>query len=293
MSDANKYMPPCVGQYEVDDATCDGDIKASDPEDRIHCLWRDYCLAFQLHLKETKKTVDDMVVIELHNLSGVEEHYAVAKQGVAEFMATLEKNIKRWGIRNGVATLDPIKAPKQATNKATSAKDGRRKRRNWAPYNRGRRRTIEALIAMAERNRAHVYGIYDHFLATLIESLPGHRFPRGKEACLPGRLFLRDRRARSLYVSIYVQTNTKAKPKPLAVIRFKPRRGFIDIGMPLRIAQFKGVDRDTIKRMNLIAREDGGFFSFATDQDKDGAEMVAQVIGRMVTNGILELPQPK
>jgi len=286
--DANKYMPPCVGQYERGDETCDGEPEHEDPDQSEPCLWRNHCAAFQIYLRESKKTTDDLVEIQLCEVDGVEDHYAIAKQDATEFMKELDKVIRRWGIRGGLSKRDPSKVTPRK-HMIRSAK-GRRKNKRL-PRDCSQSAATEALVALSIRNRLDCYKIFEHFRAALLEQIP-YKYPKGSQALLPGRLYTSDRRKKSKYMSIYVRTSS-GRDQPLALVLFKPRTGLVDVLTPLRATEWKGVSQAELKQLHLAPHVDGFFTSRASDHDKDGARFVAQVYGRMIREGRLNwLPPP-
>lgn len=275
---AKVVMPHCVGDYDVGDAVCDGD--PNDKDDKP-CTWRDRCAGFQAHLTATGSNSEDFVGQESDtNQEGEERHWAEPHGSHPKFLKLVDKQVERYGVKDGKVTKDPSqKAPKE---------DGRK---NLRPTKKAKEAARKALTARKMDRRNQLQELFKFFSEQVGEALPEHRFASNREAVAPGRLHLVDRLVKSGYISIYCKT-PKGRDAPLALAKFKPRNLTLDVELPVFTVEINGtIGAKTLKKLEPKDINDGLFKCVMVGLDREGCVLAAEAIGRLVSQGKIELPE--
>lgn len=281
-------VPDCVGTYELDHPVCNGDPDPDASEqDRAVCAWRDRCRGLQLFCREFS-----------HDPASV-----VASYPFAGLVSLTEAQIEKHDIRNGQTAEEreaepvpdeeseveatepeprkpptPRKPPKRsrATRKVPSRRSRKGVGRQKSPLN-------ETMLELAE-----------HFEVLLRDLFPERTFATGNRVVVkPGVFYPVDRVSGSHYISWYC-TSAEGSDHALACIRFKPRLGVVDIGLPVEqeeLRNFLGVR--TYKRLSVKPYKTGQFRSLASKLDTGGVGLVVEVLKRLIEADIIALPEGK
>lgn len=89
-------IPPCVGYYDKNEIACDGNPAGKTEAERVPCLWRNHCRAFQAHLEHAGQSPAQHV-IENYNGNGRRIGNPIA--GEEAFLELLEKCLRGWQAR--------------------------------------------------------------------------------------------------------------------------------------------------------------------------------------------------
>lgn len=291
--------PLCVGDYEAGDGECDGDPEAEASAIQAPCGWRDRCSALQCYLNETDKAVTDFVdhkfkkttsevydeVTGEYTEKTTESEYAVPKGSRDKFVELCEKQAKRYGVKDGTPTKDPVGDPKPKVKKPKTED----RRKNLKPTRRARQAARRALTKRAGERHKMLWLLYEYFLLKLTEELEGsgYEFVKSKEAITRGKLYLVDRLSSSGYISVYSK-NTLGRDPALVLAKFKPRDLKLNIALPAPLSAFSAA---SIKRLRIQESRGGLFQVVANGLGKAELAEVAEIIAGLVQSGKITLPK--
>lgn len=272
---SKNLMPQCIGDYAPTDAVCNGDPSGATEYDRATCVWRDKCLAFQVHLAETGKEADVHLGFERVTEGGVSLLKAVPKSP-GELDGIIKKNLKRYGIKDGKITRAP-------------APEGKKdKRRFHKPTKRHKVKAAKAQANMYKDRRRDLADVFNKFKTDLASHLPRHRFPKASHAMVPGDLYVK--RSKN-YITLCCRTR-RGRDIGLARIWYKTRNIGLDVELPVDVPSFQnGVGKMTFARLSPKAFVDGAFQSRMYNLDVEGLSLAAEAIGMLVKKGKIVLPE--
>ena len=264
-----KVLPHCISDYEPGNGVCDG---VEGDEGEPPCVHRDTCVALQARMKD-KKTKVGSYVVQKEDKEG--NPYCEPKS-LAKFGKLVTACIRAYGVKDGTVTHEakPLKATsKKAAKKAEGAKEGAK---SAVPEVKPR---AEASIVMD--------AWFERWLEVIIEGT-GREFHDGDSPEV-GQLFIKDRRAKSGYVGLYCKP-LKGRPVAVALIYYKPRNLTMDLKLPLGPGEYDGIGMDMLKMLHPEEHSDGLFISLCKGLSETGVIAGAEVIVKLVTNGVIQLP---
>lgn len=296
MAKEHERAPLCVGDYELGDATCDGD--PDDPGDKP-CGWRNRCAALQCFMKETDKPITDFVehkVVTVEHIvqdaetgedqvATAEAEFAFSKGPWKKFERLCDKQVERYGIRDGQVTRDPVGDPPPKTEKPPQPD----RRKFLRPSKRAQRAAKKALSKRAGARRAALMKLFDHFAKHLADELKDtpYKFVRPDQALGWNMLYVVNRLQKSGYMSVYCY-NPTGRSVALALAKFKPRDMTLDIMAPVAPGEFGKAVRE---KLAVQPVENGGLFkSVAMGLTREGVALAAETIAGMVRSGRIVLP---
>lgn len=284
-----ELIPICLGTHEAI-PDCDGDSEAAD-KGALPCSWRERCMGFQRHLEDTGH--DDEQYIEIVPITSRTMKDATGWKRTAqpvgrthdEFSKFCSGLARLYSIR-GLARRRPVEPdpPKSKTRENKPSKASRRKgkpRSNAYSQDKERQAAVKRLIA--------------HFCVQLRQAM-GRKLNldrRGTTLVLPGVLYLKDRRAKSGYVSIYCRRVTRGQyGRDAAVAALAPRfkNVTLNISLPVDIRDIQKALGPTASTLTIEPARDGAFKTIIKGLDSDQLEMLAGLIARLAEQGILKLP---
>lgn len=276
MSKKQLLLPHCVGNYELGDLTCDGDPDAKNSEDRGPCGWRNRCSGLVCYMQETGKSVGAFVKYVV--MDDVEHATPIGQR--AKFETLCDEQIKRYGIREGRFSKDPVGDPPPKV-------DGRKKLR---PTKRAIKAASKALTRRAQQRRGELWKLVEHFQTCLAQDLvrnkSPYQFSPPRHVVSHGRLYLVDRVESSAYVSLYVK-NQAGRDVPLALLKFKTSNLTIDVELPVEAGS---LSKSTRKELGVMPLSDGRFKSISKGLGKYGLSLVSELIANLVKSGKVKLP---
>jgi hypothetical protein len=263
-------VPFCVGEYEKGDVNCDGSPSGTDLQMRC-CSWRDRCVAFRKHIRETGETYEQHIELVLDEKSpGGGEYSGYPLRGRKAFMDWCDSLVKKYNIEEG-------------TEKQTISPHKR------IPLKRARRVAIRRFRAKARARKNVLDSIFEHFKTHFIENLEIYKFTPPRGVVKPGRFYVIDRRKTSKYISIYFK-QPGVLGIPIVLLRLKPRTMTYDIELPASVSDFTSICKDTLKIIRPRPVDNGRFKSICVGMGMEGAAIVAQTIAKLIKRGKIKLP---
>jgi len=296
----DERAPLCVGDYEVGDSQCDGDSGASRSEDVAPCGWRNRCAALQCYLGETDRDISELVELktskelvlvpdettgqDIETYEDQEHAYSIGPW--KKFEALLEKQVQRYGIRDGRPTKDPVGDPPPKPERAPQPD----RRKFLKPSKKAQRAAKKALSKRAQERRSELDRLFQYFIRHLATELKdsGYKFAKPKHGLGRGTLYIVNRLDKSGYMSVYCN-NPMGRDAALVSAKYKPRDLTLDMMMPFEVDQVTSEER---KKLNLESLENGGLFrSVAMGLKKEGVAHAAETIAALVKSGRVDLPE--
>lgn len=286
--------PPCVGQFEVGDLTCNGDPDGQDEEDRIPCAWRNRCAGLQLHCLASSFSADEVVAtLDYKTLVGLCE-------------AQVEKHSISRGIPGGPEEGDeawPGDEPPERQPEALEAKPAvkgkpkdkpkRTTRKHLrAPQTKGRRKPPRKKEDPKTKLRKSMVELKTHFELMLGDVFPERRIADSNKVLVkPGQFYCLDRTDGSQYVAWYC-TMPKGRDAALAMIHFKPRLKRVHVEVPVAIENMQEfLGKDVFKRLKPETRVRGQFKTICKDLDKEGIGLLVESLRRLTDADLIALPE--
>lgn len=265
-------MPPCVGEYEDGNLTCNGNPDGVDAKDKSPCAWKARCAAFTAYLTAHKEKPEDYLAYGEKN----GQPYAESDQEFVDMLQQMADGKSVVAVEQPGEALDGMAAELNADGSDDGDKT---KRRHETKH-------FKKKLALALE-------LYEHFQSRLVEELGTKtRFAPADVPALPGELITVNRMFTSNYIGVYCRS-TKGHDKPVAQLHYKTRSNTIDILFPIEVGVIP-TTLDSIKKLNLIPFDDGlassKFKSKAVKLDKEGLAHAAKAIAKMIKQGIIELP---
>lgn len=280
-----KRLPKCIGNYDVGDDICDGDPRADDEHDKLPCVFRDRCAALRKHCSVSEQLLTIHIKTKrVKDKDGEHRTYAFSKGDDETFSESLAKWADRWGIKNGrVTRTEPRKVKKPKTGPAKQRT--KQARPVKPPSADARRKAREALAVSAEQSLKDAYGEVTWFTKCLVDNTLREFVSRPTEAEI-GELFLVDRLGKSRYAAVYCRA---AHGKKIAVASIYPhtRLGTCQVRFPVGPDAFTEAH---VKRLSLIAINDGRFKSRSGKLDREGTSIATEAIAALIERGSLQLP---
>jgi hypothetical protein len=268
------HIPPCVGTFERNHSTCNGDPRGTCAEDLAPCAWRNRCAGLQIYCDREGKLPE----------------VVVASLAFDRFVDLCEGYVEKFQITEGISTGDgEEKAPPEPQPKAPPADPPAppSKRPEKAPSQRNNRKPAKPKGKLPRELTA----LQAHFAQCLKDRFPGRRFASGKRVLVkPGIFYPVDRVEGSHYISWYCTART-GQDIALACVRFKPRLNCVDIGLPVEPDELKAfLGEERFKRLQVKPYKTGQFLSLCTKLDMEGAALVAEAVHSLVETDVIALP---
>lgn len=262
-------LPSCFGGYESDHATCNGDEDSSEAEDRTPCPVRDHCSALLLHCEQEGRDPDEMV----------------SRKGL-KILDELEEVVTQHGIVGGTATVEDPNYEEEA-----SEEDDDEEEVAESQESAGELEEEDGEVTPESspfEPSSDLWQLYAWFLRRTLSAL-GKKIAEPGQAPVPGEVYDRDHAGASRYLGVYFKSSD-GTDVPLARVRFRPRHKRIDVRIPVdsRTA-IKAAGAKTAKRLLLRPCSSGRFKCESRNLDKEGAALMADLVGRLVKRGAIEL----
>lgn len=253
--------PRCVGTYESDHPTCNGDPTGLTEQERLPCAWRNRCAGLQLFCHETSQ-IPEIVVATLD---------------YDRLVQLCETRVEIHDIVDGI----PGGPPKPEPEPKSPARPKKRTSRTISSKKNGGSKAPLSDDVLA---------LGSHFERCLKDEFPNRRFAKKKRVLAkPGTFYPVDRTRASRYLSWYCTTD-KGQDRAIACLRFKPRLGSVDIGLPVQVEVLRdALDEKTFQRFAPKASVLGQFQSLLKHLDREAVGLAAETIKRLVDRELLEV----
>ena len=278
--------PPCVGQFEVGDPTCNGDPDGEHEEDRAVCAWRNRCAGLQLHCGNQGFSADEVVATLDYKLlvalceKQVETHRIA--QGVAGGPEAEESDGKETKPADGQPEASKAKVEKKGKPKKKT------ERKQVSPNKKSQRRVSSPKPPM----KNGMLELRAHFETTLRDLFPERRIAAGNRVLVkPGQFYCLDRTRGSRFVSWYC-TVTRGRDVALALIKFKPGLKCVHIALPVDAEEMRAfLSKDVLAVLDPQSHRDGQFRSVCKRLDHEGVALVVESIKRLAEADLIALPE--
>ncbi len=265
--------PDCVGTYEEDHTTCNGQPRGKSEEDRAPCAWLNRCVGLLLYCADR----------------GEVPEFVVAHRTYEQLVRLCEQAIGEHGVVNGVVGAPTTEQKKPSTKKRKPAPNPTPSPSATPRQRRRQRRSLACRIGRNSPQPAF-RELVKRFEAQLRKGLPGVRFVTNGVQVLvrPGAVYRIDRTARTGYVAWYC--TTLDGPRPLARVRFLPRTEELNVEIPITKSQLrKCLAKDAFASLNVRAWVSGYFHSRCQHLGDAAVDLCATTVAELVLDGSLRL----
>ncbi len=258
--------PNCVGTYEPEHTTCNGDQDGVTEQERMPCAWRNRCVGLQQFCAETHQPAE----------------LVVATLDYEQFVTLCENRIELDEIVDGV----PQKHLAEQTGDSGSGVDLAELPRKSTRSSRSKAKVRSPRKKQPLAEDILLLGA--HFEQCLRDEFPNGRFARnGKVVARPGTFYAVDRTRASHYVSWYC-TRAKGPDQAIACVRFKPRLKQVDLALPVEADALKTLLKPrTLRELSPRTSVVGQFQTVCKHLDREGIGLAVSAIRRMADRELI------
>lgn len=261
----------CIGTYDSNDETCNGDFSKVFNPDEPPCFWRDRCSAFTKYLKKSDKKPTVFLVIDK------DTELAEPLMGLNRFKRFCDNLIRR-----------------QSKKKRRKVK--KKDRRLRGPTPEAKQAATEALIKRAIKRRNILLGMFNEFKRVFLRRLGQNRkmvVPLAGRVTPVGSFYIKNHLRSNRYISIYCRS--LELDIPIIKCLFKTNSLTFDVCLPMTPKQIEeNTPKYTLKKLGEIKPiRYGRFYSVTKKVDKERLSIIAELLAKMIRKEKIELPQSK
>jgi hypothetical protein len=256
--DKFKVLPSCLSMYESGDSVCDG---VSTP-----CPYRNTCVAIQLRMGLKDLRIGSYVIKKVDSNG---DEYCIPKN-LLKFYKIVVFTKKVYGIIGGKVTKKPKKV-KSKNVKLISKEQSR------------------AMAMLKTNNILTLDGWFIRWAEKLVTGI-SRTFKNHVLDAKKGQFYVRDRRDKSKYISIYCKTD-RMMDKPVVSVMYKPRTCTVDVLFPIEPGEFKTIDRSLMSKLSPVSKKVGLFKSISVGLNEEKFLISCEVIIKLVEGRIIDLPE--
>lgn len=260
-----KLIPICVGGYDKNDKTCNGDRSATGAA-ALPCTWRRRCTGFKAHLRQSN--VDEDAYVTIVKIKSPSLRKKLGWSTTAEPIGKDHKEFVEW-------------CESLAAEHGVNLKRGYKPNRKLSPTFKENKQESKRLIRQ--------------FVVAFRDS-SGAQFSlrkRGGELIMPGMYYISDKKRTSGYLALYRRRNSAERTDvAIFVCYLKPQSRALEVrlGVDMRTLQDAMGNRWTFQ-FKPEPCNDGQFVTAIKNLDEDSAMELAEAIGNALKQGILYLPR--